>query len=595
MASNRFSAQTREKIVVGSHVIGKNKTIDGWIGTVKKITGQGLQKRFFIEWANHANHGVDGEQFAHYPKRSFQLYSSRDNPGERRVSARPSPGVPGRFQGGSDDGADASSESALDSDHDGSVTASSKSTGSEGVDDYVGGEDANADDNPGAGVPNIIQPGEYDNGFTVTMERKCRGIVEDRTAWTVRTSIDDNLHTQVHSAPTCFVWDVIAKDPHSDKTEFDYWNLVVPTESLRQEVMLTNENIDAANQARAPDGPGSPSAPIARTSLGEIMRKHGLRLAMTLVDVEKPVSWFWSVEASSGSVSSPPSFGSRFGMSRNRFMQLEQYEQFCPQPPDPSSDPWWQVRQLVTWFNARRAAIMKCGPFICEDESGSWWLGRDAEKLPDWLAFAACPHVTYMKKKPKQHFIEFKNLCDVLTGVMIALEIQEGSAPMRRKLFCDQYPSHVALSLRLLQTAGLLNSWRVLIADAAFGSVQACKALLRHGTLSMMIVKQCHAMYPLKSIRAWADTKNPKTNQEHKGSTLIYSATTADNHRIAAIGYMHQNVRTIITSYGNTAAGSPILEERKALVNDGHGQFNIVTEQQPIPCPTNVGDMIAGM
>ncbi len=84
-----------------------------------------------------------------------------------------------------------------------------------------------------------------------------------------------------------------------------------------------------------------------------------------------------------------------------------------------------------------------------------------------------------MKKKPKQHFVEFKNLCDVLTGVMIALEIQEGSAPMRSKLFCDQYQSHIALSLRLLQTAGLLNTWRVLIADAAFGSVSACKALVR--------------------------------------------------------------------------------------------------------------------
>lgn len=57
---------------------------------------------------------------------------------------------------------------------------------------------------------------------------------------------------------------------------------------------------------------------------------------------------------------------------------------------------------------------------------------------------------------------------------------------------------------------------------------------------------------------------------------------------------MHQNVRTIITSYGNTAGGSHVLEERKALVDDGHGQFNIVTEQHEIPCPTNVADMIAG-
>jgi hypothetical protein len=415
-------------------------------------------------------------------------------------------------------------------------------------------------------------------------------------SWTVRSSINENLHTNVHSAPTTFNWDVIGMDRSCEKTAFDYWNLVVPTEALRQEVLLTNQNIDAANDANAAAAvpPASPTGQhIPCTSLGEIIRKHGLRLAMTLIDVDKPTSWFWSVEGAGGGVTTPPAFGSRFGMSRNRFMQLEQHEQFCPQPQDPASDPWWHVRELVNWFNARRKAIMKCGPFICEDESGSWWLGRDAEKLPDWLGFQACPHVTYMKKKPKQHFVEFKNLCDVLTGVMIALEIQEGSAPMRSKLFCDQYQSHIALSLRLLQTAGLLNTWRVLIADAAFGSVSACKALLQHGMLSMMIVKQSHSMFPLKSIRDWAKTKNPKLNPDHKGSTLIYTATVDDN-RIAAIGYMHQNVRTIVTSYGNTGAGNHVVEERKALVTDAQGQHNIVTENIEIPCPSNVADMIAG-
>jgi hypothetical protein len=398
MSGSRFSAQVREKIVVGSHVIGKSRAIEGWIGTVQKITGQALHKKFFIQWANHENHGENGEEFPHYPKRSFQLYSSRiHGSGERRMSARPSAPPPARFQeNGAGDGRGASDED-LESDHNGSVTASSSSEGDgddeDNGDDGVEGEEVVENvagpSGDGPAMPNIIQRGPYDNGFTVTMERKCRGHVQDRTAWTVRNSIDENLHTSVHSAPTSFVWDVISKDPHSDKTEFDYWNLVVPSESLRQEVMLTNENIHAANQAAQAAPAGSPSPPIPRTSLGEIMRKHGLRLAMTLVDVEKPVSWFWSVESSSGCVTSPPSFGSRFGMSRNRFMQLEQYEQFCPQPADPSNDPWWQVRQLVSWFNARRAAIMKCGPFICEDESGSWWLGRDAEKLPEWLAFAA--------------------------------------------------------------------------------------------------------------------------------------------------------------------------------------------------------------
>jgi hypothetical protein len=602
---SRFSAQTREKIVIGSHVIGKSKAIDGWIGTVERIIGQALQKKFFIRWHNHENHGADGEDLAYYPKRSFQLYSSRNqNP---RASERPHAGPPARYV----DAAPFAAAAADDSVHSESVTGSEDSDQDvEGEDDGDPGDgigEAPADEGavasasngaPGApqAAPNIVQLQHWDPGYVLTMDKKDRDRVIDRVTWTVRSSIPENLHNRVHGAPTTFNWDVIGKDRACDKTAFDYWQLVVPTEALRQEVLLTNNNIDIANaaNARGAPPPASPPAPaIPRTTLGEIIRKHGLRLAMTLIDVDKPTSWFWSVEASGCGVTTPPAFGSRFGMSRNRFMQLEQYEQFCPQPPDSASDPWWHVRALVNWFNARRKAIMKCGPFICEDESGAWWLGRDAEKLPDWLGFAACPHVTYMKKKPKQHFVEFKNLCDVLTGVMIALEIQEGSAPMRSKLFCDQYPSHIALSLRLLQTAGLLHTWRVLIADAAFGSVSACKALLQHGMLSMMIVKQSHTMFPLKSIRDWAKTKNPKLNPEHKGSTLIYCASV-DEHRIAAIGYMHQNVRTIVTSYGNTGAGSHVVEERKALVTDADGQHNIVTEHIQIPCPTNVADMIAG-
>lgn len=605
---SRFSAQTREKIVVGSSVIGKSLAIGGWIGTVQSIEGSGLRKKFFIDWHNHENHGEDGSEFASYPKRSFQLYSARSQLAQR-ASDRPRAAPPSRFRGEGDgvgNGAASSSSEGSDS----LSIASEQTDAEEGGDDDDGDledEDGVGDGHVGAAAvgaapgaaavaqprPNIIQLQPWDVGFTVTMDKKDRERVVDRTTWTVRNTIDENLHDRVHAAPTSFNWDVIAKDPTSDKTVYDYWHLAVPAESLRQEVMLTNANFDAVNAAAAANPTASPTPPIPRTSLGEIIRKHGLRLAMTLIDVDKPTSWFWSADGPGGGVTTPPAFGARFGMSRNRFMQLEQHEQFCPEPLDAATDPWWHVRDLVNWFNARRAAIMKCGPFVCEDESGAWWLGRDAEKLPEWLGFAACPHVTYMKKKPKQHFVEFKNLCDVLTGVMIALEIQEGSAPMRSKAFCDRFQSHIALSLRLLQTAGLLHTWRVLIADAAFGSVSACKALLQHGMLSMMIVKNSHAMFPLKSIRDWAKTKSPKLNPQHKGSTLIYSATV-DEHRIAAIGYMHQNVRTIISSYGNTAADSHVLEERKALVTDAQGQHNIVTEHHQIPCPTNVADMIAG-
>lgn len=612
-----FGAATRENIVVGSHVIGVSRAIEGWIGTVKKITGEALNRKFFIDWHNHDNLPEEGEEYACYAKRSFKLYSSRDAANAPRASlrARRPPRPPG-VQPSSDEGEGGGAAALDDDDEVGDEASGSASDGTHDNGDDDGGDDGDAVAGgapppalaPGVGVgapANIVQVGPWDPGFRLVMERKVRGAVVDRTNWTVKASIGDNLHRRVHAAPTTFNWAVIGKTPHCHKTEYDYWLLACPEESLRQEVLCTNANIDAANDAAVVDG-AAPTAPIARTSMGETIRKHGLRLAMTLTDCDKPTSWFWAVDGGGDRVVHPPAFGSRFGMSRNRFMLLEQHEQFCPQPPDAASDPWWKVRQLVQWFNARRAAIMKPGVYVCEDESGSWWYGADAEKLPDWLNFRACPHVTFLQKKPKDHFIEFKNLCDVLSGVMIMLEIQEGEQPMRQQLFCTEYPAHIAMSLRLLQKAGLLGSWRVLIADAAFGSVSACKALLAHGMLSMMIVKQAHAMYPIKEIRAWAATKDPKHNQADKGSTLIYGAevSVGDDvgdgshlHHIAAIGYIHQNVRTIVSSFGCCTLGGPVYEERKALVQivgAAEGEYEIVTEKREIPCPSNVGDMIAG-
>jgi hypothetical protein len=607
----------REVINVGSQVQGVNEAIRGWVGTVKAIEGEALAKRFFVEWhsreVDRSNPPQDGAAFSKYPKRAFRLFSSRSasqNGGSGAVRIRdPSTRVrraPEAFRGGefahdlrsqcaSPEGSDAGSSVEFTSIEDDEERAR---------DHFDDAGDVVEVDNAtrAAEVPCIVRIGCWEPGHTVTLEKRVRGNVVDKVSWMCSSSIPVNLHNVVYEGVARLNWNVVGLSDSDEKREYDYWSLATSDDALREEVVHTNANIAKWNDAQ--QAAGASHVACSRCSIGEIIRKKGLRLAMSL-QPGHPTAWYWTTETGDCTTLKAPAFGARFGMSRNRFLALEQHEQFCVKPADASSDPWWRVRALVTWFNQRRAAVLKAGKFVCEDESGSWWYGRDAEKLPDWMADMACPHVTFMKKKPKNKFIELKNLCDVMTGIMICLEIQEGTVPMRSKAFTDRYQAHIAMSLRLLQTAGLLSTWRVLIADAAFGSVSACKALLEHGMLCMMIVKQANTMYPMKQIRSWADTKDPKSNDQDKGSTVIYCASVSipsriqgeepSAHRIAAIGYMHQNVRTIVTSYGNCLPGAPVIEERKSLqqVPDSD-EHDIVTQFKEIPCPCNVSDMIAG-
>jgi hypothetical protein len=385
-----------------------------------------------------------------------------------------------------------------------------------------------------------------------------------------------------------------------EKREVDYWKLMYPPLALNDQLALTNANIDIWN-AEHGDAP-----PVARAEKWELVRVKGLRLAMSLQPVKRPLKWYWQKDPDGDEVLMPPNFGERYGMSRDRFEKLEQHTQYCPKPPGTAAnDAWWPVRSLITAFNTRRNQCVSPGLFITEDESGSWWYGKNAKKLPAFLQDGACPHVTYMKKKPKKHFVEFKNICDVDSGIMLQLELQEGGDVMSNKAYSRAYAPHVAWSLRLLGGAGLLMSWRVVIADAAFGSVSAVKALLKHGVLAMMIVKGAHTLYPIKEFRLWASTKNPKENLDDRGARLVYTANVgvrmagadADvSHRIAAIAFIHQNMRTIVTSYGRCGDGDPLQEERKVLLPDADnpGTHRVVTAWRPVPCPENVAEMIHG-
>jgi hypothetical protein len=75
-----------EGIDVGSQVKGVNEAIKGWVGTVKAVEGEGLAKKFLIEWHSHHRDRnyrptavQDVETYSKCPERAIKLFSSCDS------------------------------------------------------------------------------------------------------------------------------------------------------------------------------------------------------------------------------------------------------------------------------------------------------------------------------------------------------------------------------------------------------------------------------------------------------------------------------------------------------------------------------------
>ena len=367
----------REVINVGSQVQGVNEAIRGWVGTVKAIEGEALAKRFFVEWhsreVDRSNPPQDGAAFSKYPKRAFRLFSSRSasqNGGSGAVRIRdPSTRVrraPEAFRGG-EFAHDLRSQCASpeDSDAGSSVEFTSIEDDEERARDHFddAGDVVEVDNaTRAAEVPCIVRIGCWEPGHTVTLEKRVRGNVVDKVSWMCSSSIPVNLHNVVYEGVARLNWNVVGLSDSDEKREYDYWSLATSDDALREEVVHTNANIAKWNDAQ--QAAGASHVACSRCSIGEIIRKKGLRLAMSL-QPGHPTAWYWTTETGDCTTLKAPAFGARFGMSRNRFLALEQHEQFCAKPADAATDPWWRVRALVQWFNQRRVAVVKAGKFLC--------------------------------------------------------------------------------------------------------------------------------------------------------------------------------------------------------------------------------------
>lgn len=198
----------------------------------------------------------------------------------------------------------------------------------------------------------------------------------------------------------------------------------------------------------------------------------------------------------------------------------------------------------------------------------SAWKG--AEK---YECIFALPHKTKIMRKPEGIGAEIKSLCDGESGILLKLEFMEGKDAQGAKEFCDEYPSSIALTLRIVRH--YFGTGITLHADSAFSSVAAAKALRSKGVHFMGCVKTACKMFPKRFFNAWSNEEG-LLRGSHK--TLKSKITLEDNvttEDIFAVAWKDKTTKQIICTRGLTSVqGNPSVRHRRRLVETDWGHEN---------------------
>eukprot|EP00731_Ephydatia_muelleri_P007170 Em0003g1418a len=228
----------------------------------------------------------------------------------------------------------------------------------------------------------------------------------------------------------------------------------------------------------------------------EFLQCMGILLGSSLAG-RSNIKDLWNVKSSC--FSQPLDLLRRFGLSHDRFLYWKKYLKLWP--PTVNEHTWDAVRGLISAFNTTRMQNVKPGTEVVMDESMGKWIPM-FEGTPEGV-----PHLTKIIRKPCGVGIEYNDVADVNTGIILFLEIQEGVELMASKKYCDQYPKHVALTLRL--TEFLHGKGHVVYGgDSYFASFQTARALLAHGTYFTGLVKNATKGFPKKFLNdvGWSVT-----------------------------------------------------------------------------------------
>ena len=212
-------------------------------------------------------------------------------------------------------------------------------------------------------------------------------------------------------------------------------------------------------------------------------------------------------------------------------------------------DPWWPIRSFILSFNERRVKHVKPGHTIVCDECMSAWKGSDGKYKTN-----GCPHKTKIARKPEGVGCELKSAADGMSGIILQLELMEGSEAQSKKPGHAEYGEGTSQLLRLC--APWRGTARTIIADSAFSSVKSLLALLDQGLYFMGMVKTATKEYPKKQLLQWA-SGNGTSPTPNRGSHKLLQSIAPDGSKIIACVWVDKKPKTIICNRYTAHPGIP--------------------------------------
>ena len=236
-------------------------------------------------------------------------------------------------------------------------------------------------------------------------------------------------------------------------------------------------------------------------------------------------------------------------MSRTRFEDIRKHiPATIAKNEAHGSDPWWRLRGGVERFNKKRRALMQTVPVGVLDESMSAWRPRISK-------CGGLPHISYVIRKPEPLGTEFKAAADPATGIMLALEIQEGKQAMdaMRAQRGDMLGPSTSCVARLVSeiSPAPLGYRRIILGDAWFTNVATAVEVARRKPVDVAqdeigdaandaepehwhdhyvgVLKNGHARYPKDYIKS-------ALHGRAAGTQVVLTATV-DGVELVAIGW----------------------------------------------------------
>jgi Transposase IS4 len=243
-----------------------------------------------------------------------------------------------------------------------------------------------------------------------------------------------------------------------------------------------------------------------------------------------------------------------------RFKDIKRYivHAFEDRKLKEEGDKWYPVRRLINDFHEKRKNIAASCKKTCDESMSAF---RPQTTSTGKLDF---PFLSNIQRKPEPLGTELKSVADVETGVMLALEIQEGKEPMKLKKYFSDYGATTACTLRLVDLSAHCgqvdkdSGGELFFADSWFASVKTARQCKAKGHDFIGPVKTSHRLYPKQEIEMmmanWPG-----------GTSLVFESDELEDgghvHRLRAIGYKYNKKKILCfvatDQAGSTCQGSP--------------------------------------